>query len=148
MAVYAKLVKGMNASRPFKTIDTVENRVSVRPADNQGSATLLSDVVRTTVTANPAADPTADVGVDNITLNMAMRCLATVQSAAGDPEKATATARAMLEHFTTPGIPEFVRAGIQRQVAPFLQAEEDGKAAAVEDGPSPRAKARTRARRG
>lgn len=124
MAVYAKLAKGMNASRPFKTIDTVENRVIVREADYKESEELLSEVVQTTVTANPTADPTADVGVDNITLNMTMRRLCEVQQTVGDVERSKATARALLNHFAAPGIPRYVRAKIESQLEPFLRADE------------------------
>jgi hypothetical protein len=129
MAVYAKLAKGMNASRPFKSIDTVENRVTVRKADFKASANFLSDVVQTTITSNPNADPTADVGLDNISLNMTMRRLSEAQRAAGDVEKSRQTALAMISHFAKPGIPGFVKADVEYQVASLLQVEGDEETA-------------------
>ncbi len=132
MAVYARLVKGMNSSRPFKTIDTVEHTISVRPADLESCTAWLADVVRTTIEGNPTADPTADIGVDNITLNMAMQRLVEVRHDAGDVERAQATARLMIEHFNKDSIPEFVRQGIAKQMASFLQ-DEEGNAVGQEE---------------
>lgn len=120
MAVYAKLARGMNASRPFKLIDTSANRVAVRPADHAAAAGLLGEVVQTTTTANPDVDPTADIGVDNITLNMVTRSLIAVQKEAGDMRKARATAKAMTAHFAKPKIPGFVQEAIKQQLADAL----------------------------
>jgi hypothetical protein len=74
MANYVRLVKGINASRDFKTItDDKENRVVVRPAKLDESSKLLSVV--------------ADSGVlDPVSAKMALTNLAEVQTKAGDDE--------------------------------------------------------------
>jgi hypothetical protein len=137
MAVYARLVKGMNGSRPFKTIDTASNQMQVRPANYEESRALLSDVVDLSLGANPGVDPTADVGLDNISLDMVMVRLTEVHQAAGDMERAQATARQMIQHFDKPLIPEFVKAQIKRRAEPYLLAEE-GEVAVAEDAPAPK----------
>src|SRR5262245_63884853 len=58
MAVYAKLVKGVNAARNFKHID--DHQVVVRPAKKEESAHLLSDVVRSSTAATEGAGATFD----------------------------------------------------------------------------------------
>jgi hypothetical protein len=74
MTNYVRLVKGINASRDFKTItDDKENRVVVRPAKLDESSKLLSVV--------------ADSGVlDPVSAKMALTNLAEVQTKAGDDE--------------------------------------------------------------
>lgn len=72
MTNYVRLVKGINASRAFKTItDKQENRVVVRPAKLDESSKLLSAV--------------ADSGVlDPVSAKMTLTNLAEVQTKAGD----------------------------------------------------------------
>jgi hypothetical protein len=89
LAVYARLVKGINAERDFKKL-AVDKVVKVRQANAGESVALLSSVVDAS---------TADKGVDNITLNLAMRRLARAQKKAGDLEKADATMDKMIEVF-------------------------------------------------
>ncbi|WP_293122465.1 hypothetical protein [Microcoleus sp. bin38.metabat.b11b12b14.051] len=74
MTNYVRLVKGINASRNFKTItDKNENRVMVRPAELEQSSKLLSAV--------------ADSGVlDPVSAKMTLTNLAEVQTKAGDDE--------------------------------------------------------------
>ncbi len=74
MTNYVRLVKGINASRNFKTItDKQENRVVVRPAKLDESSKLLSAV--------------ADSGVlDPVSAKMTLTNLAEVQTKAGDDE--------------------------------------------------------------
>jgi hypothetical protein len=89
LAVYARLVKGINAERDFKKL-SVDKVVEVREAKPGESVDLLSSVVDASTNGN---------GVDNITLNMAMRRLARAQKKAGDLEKADATMDRMVEVF-------------------------------------------------
>jgi hypothetical protein len=89
LAVYARLVKGINAERDFKRL-SVDKVVKVRQAEAGESVDLLSSVVDTSTNGK---------GVDNITLNMAMRRLARAQKKAGDLEKAEATMDKMVEVF-------------------------------------------------
>ncbi|GAB3174833.1 hypothetical protein [Telluribacter humicola] len=122
MAIYAKLVKGMNASRPFKKIETdlKSKLVSVRPADYMLSKDLLSGACGQTIAADPTADSMAEVGLDNITLNMAMQRLAEVQKEQGDVAGAQSTCQDMVNYFSKPHIPSFVQDRISSQAAPIL----------------------------
>jgi len=89
LAVYARLVKGINAQRTFKKL-AVDKVVKVREAKPRESVALLSSVVD---------DSTAEKGVDNITLNLAMRRLARAHKETGDLERAEATIDRMVEVF-------------------------------------------------
>jgi hypothetical protein len=89
LAVYARLVKGINAQRNFKKLE-VDKVVKVREAKPHESVALLSSVVD---------DSTAEKGVDNITLNLAMRRLARAHKETGDLERAEATINRMVEVF-------------------------------------------------
>ncbi len=81
LADYARLVKGINAGREFKTV-TAESAVEVREPQLQESIKLLSAVVDTD-------DPNAPV--DAITREMVATRLALTQDAAGDDKGAKAT---------------------------------------------------------
>jgi hypothetical protein len=98
LAVFARLVKGMNAQRNFKKL-AVDKVVKVRAAKPQESVSLLSSVVD---------DSTGEKGVDNITLNLAMRRLASAHKETGDLEKAEATIDRMVEVFE------------QKQLKPYI----------------------------
>lgn len=89
LAVYAQLVKGTNAGREFKSL-TSDRKLSARKPDHARSIKLLSAVVDTSEAA---------AGVDNITLNQTMRCLARAQKSAGDKKAATATKERLLVIF-------------------------------------------------
>jgi hypothetical protein len=77
MANYVRLVKGINASREFKTI-TEENKIVVRPAQLDESTKLLS----------AAADSRV---LDSVTTQMTLTNLAEVQTKAGDETAAKKT---------------------------------------------------------
>jgi hypothetical protein len=98
LAVYARLVKGINAQRNFKKL-AVDKVVKVRDAKPQESVALLSSVVD---------DSTDEKGVDNITLNLAMRRLARAHKETGDLEKAGATMDKMVDVFE------------QKQLKPYI----------------------------
>jgi hypothetical protein len=111
LAVYARLVKGINAERDFKQL-AVDKVVKVRQADPGESVNLLSSVVD---------DSTNEEGVDNITLNMAMRRLARAQKKAGDLEEAAATMDQMVEVFEE----KQLRPDILQQIAAEAEAEKE-----------------------
>ncbi|WP_271216166.1 tetratricopeptide repeat protein [Streptosporangium carneum] len=89
LAVYARLVCGINAERDFKLL-TPDKELTVRQADTKESIQQLSVV--TDLSANGK-------GIDNITLNQAMRRLARAQAKQGDLEEATAVLDRMVQLF-------------------------------------------------
>lgn len=89
LAVYAQLVNGVNKTRNFKTIQTDKQLTERAPVPKE-SIDLLSDVV----TAS-----SGDGGVDNITLNMAMRRLIRAQKQDGNVKQATTTTKTMKTYF-------------------------------------------------
>src|SRR5215211_7966399 len=98
LAVYARLVKGINAQRNFRKL-AVDKGDKVREAKPRESVDFLSSVVD---------DSTAEKGVDNITLNLAMRRLARAHKETGDLERAEATIDRMVEIFE------------QKQLKPYI----------------------------
>lgn len=94
LAVYARLAKGINAQRDFKYL-TADKELHVRQAKPKDSIKLLSAVEEAS---------TGDGGVDNITLNMAMRKLARAEARAGSPEKATKVMDRMVGVFGDKGL--------------------------------------------
>ena len=88
LAVYAKLVKGTNEAREFKTI-APENKVKVRPVKQEG-VDLLVGVVKASE---------AGTGIDNITLNQTMQRLVSAQVAINDDKGAAATSQWIVEVF-------------------------------------------------
>lgn len=87
LAAYARLVKGVNASRDFKTITTDPTpRIEVRQADRAASLKLLSPVVKA------ASEQTR---LDSQSLEVAATRLAEVQRKQGDDRGAQATESSM-----------------------------------------------------
>ncbi len=79
MANYVRLVKGVNAARDFKTVtEENENRVSVRQAQLDESAKLLSAAANSGV-------------LDSVSTQMTLTNLAEVQTRAGNEEAAQKT---------------------------------------------------------
>lgn len=109
LAVYPRLVKGINAERDFKRLGT-DKVVTVRKANAPESIQHLTAVVGAS---------TADRGVDNITLNMAMRRLAHAHRKAGDVTRASGTMDEMVQVFSQ----KRVRAGVLRRIAAMAEAE-------------------------
>jgi hypothetical protein len=89
LTIYARLVKGINAGRMFKTIST-DKKVSIRAPQYLEAVNQLSAVVDATEKGK---------GVDNITLNMAMLRMAGDQRSSGNMKAARDTAEHMLEIF-------------------------------------------------
>lgn len=104
-AVYARLIKGINASREFKTL-TEDYQVKVRKPRLEEAEQSLSAVVETSE---------VEKGVDNITLNMTLRCMARVQSAAGKGKEARATVKKMLDIFKKKALKPHVLSRIESQ---------------------------------
>ncbi|HEX6070510.1 MAG TPA: hypothetical protein VFZ18_11820 [Longimicrobiaceae bacterium] len=109
LAVYGRMVRGVNAGREFKTI-TRENKVRARQPDAAESIRDLSAVV---------AASEAGKGVDNISLNMVMRTLADVQEASGDEQEAAQTALSMVEVFRKQALKPHVMRMIEEQAAAY-----------------------------
>jgi hypothetical protein len=126
LAVYPRLVFGMCAAQEFKVVDSRRRRVSCQPPDYGGAIAWLAAAVRTTTLGNPQARPMADVGLDNITLGVAFRCLAATQRVAGEAGAARATVEAMNAHFTQPHIPAFVRQRLAAGAEPVAAAAAKG----------------------
>lgn len=114
LAMYGRMVRGMNAGREFKTI-TRENRIQVRKPDYSTSIRDLTAVM----TASEG-----DKGLDNISLNMVMRSLADVQEASGDEQEAAETARKMVEIFRGKKLRPHVVEMIEAQAAAYQPGEE------------------------
>lgn len=105
LSVYARLVKGINAERDFKDL-TADKELRVRRAKPKESVELLSSVEQAS---------TKDEGVDNITLNMAMRRLARAEARAGNPEQATKVMDRMVGIFTKKGLNPHVLQTVSRE---------------------------------
>jgi hypothetical protein len=107
LAVYARLVKGINAERDFKKIGA-DKSLRMREANASESVAMLSAV---------AEQSTGDKGVDNITLNMVMRRLAHAEMKAGDVDKAAKTLDKMVGVFKKKGVNKRVLNRIEAQAA-------------------------------
>jgi hypothetical protein len=90
LAVYARLVKGINAQRDFKDL-TAEKELHIRSAKPEESIDLLTPVEQVSA---------QEEGVDNITLNMVMRTLARAEAKAGRPEQAVEVMDRMVQLFS------------------------------------------------
>ncbi|MCX4659580.1 hypothetical protein [Streptomyces uncialis] len=106
LAAYARLAHGANAGRHFQTIG--DGQLHVRQPDITTSVTQLTEAIATSRT-----DP--ETGLDNLTLNAALRRLATVHAKAGDLERADATLDTLVTHFHDQGVPAHVEQRIQQQ---------------------------------
>ncbi|MEV4356976.1 hypothetical protein [Nonomuraea sp. NPDC049625] len=101
LAVYARMVKGLNAEREFKAV-TAGKRLRVRPPDPKQGIEHLSQVAR-------------DASIDNITLNLVMRRLARAEARQGDLDRANAVMDQMVATFQAKGVNPVVLGQIQRQ---------------------------------
>ncbi|WP_125633642.1 hypothetical protein [Nonomuraea sp. WAC 01424] len=101
LAVYARLVKGLNAERGFKAL-TADRRLHVRPPDPEQGIEHLSRVAR-------------QDGVDNITLNLVLRRLARAEARQGDLARAEAVMDRMVALFAAKGVNPIVMGQITRQ---------------------------------
>lgn len=101
LAVYARMVKGLNAEREFKDI-TRAKRLRVRPPDPKQSIEQLSRVAR-------------EATIDNITLNLVMRRWARAEARQGDLDRANAVMDKMVATFEAKGVNPNVMRQIRRQ---------------------------------
>ncbi|MGH2750612.1 MAG: hypothetical protein ACRDK3_07030 [Actinomycetota bacterium] len=119
LSVYARLVKGVNAERDFKYL-TVDKRLHVKEARPQESIDLLSDVEQASA---------GDEGVDNITLNLAMRRHARAEAKAGNLEQASDVMDRMVTIFEGKGLNPQVLQRVRQQAEATkaaIAAETDG----------------------
>lgn len=112
LAIYARLVKGTNAERTFKTIEP-DRRVTVRQPQYDSSIQLLSTVVNASE---------AGQGVDNITLNQVMRSLAKTQKAQGNETAARTIMSQMVDFFRQQTLKPYILRAIEAQAAETLEA--------------------------
>ncbi|MFD0412246.1 hypothetical protein [Streptomyces sp. NPDC127108] len=106
LAVYARMVQGLNAERDFKYLTPDKSALRVRPAVPEQAVGLLSPVVEASLHGN---------GVDNITLNMVMRRLARAHAQRGDSEQANSVLDDLLRHAESKFRPHVVDT-VRRQV--------------------------------
>ncbi|MFB4282200.1 hypothetical protein ACBJ59_43385 [Nonomuraea sp. MTCD27] len=101
LAVYARLVKGLNAEREFKEL-TPGNELRIRPPDPKQGIEHLTHVARAAT-------------IDNITLNLVMRRLARAEARQGDLARANAVMDRMVATFEAKGVNAVVLGQIRRQ---------------------------------
>jgi hypothetical protein len=94
LAVYARLVEGVNAQRDFKDL-SAEGVLEIRDAEPEKSIELLKPVEQASI---------AEEGVDNITLNLAMRTLAKAEAKAGRPEQGVEVLDRMVDVFASKNV--------------------------------------------
>lgn len=107
LAVYARLVKGMNAAREFKAL-TPDAKVQVREPEPEEAVSQLSAVVDASK---------KNEGVDNITLNMTMQTMARAQMEMGEKKAARATITEMGAIFRNKDLKPHVERLIKEQQA-------------------------------
>jgi hypothetical protein len=107
LALYANLVKGMNAERDFKSLGQ-DKSLSVRAAQAGESVSRLTAVVNAS---------TGDAGIDNVTLNSVMRTVAHAEKKAGNVDKAVATVDKMVAIFRKKGLNKLVLGRIEAMAA-------------------------------
>lgn len=108
LAVYARMVQGLNAERGFKSIGA-DRRLRVRPPDPEQGVRQLSRVARAGT-------------IDNITLNMVMRRWARAEARQGDLDRARAVLDEMVATFRDKGINPVVLGQIRKQAETTAQA--------------------------
>ncbi|GAB2757678.1 hypothetical protein [Amycolatopsis magusensis] len=112
LAVYGRLVKGVNQQRDFKEL-TADKVLHLREANGTEAAALLGQVAEASL-----AD---EEGVDNLTLNLAMRTQAKAEAKAGHPEQARDVLRQLVRTFESKSLNPSVLAGIREQAKETLE---------------------------
>lgn len=113
LAVYGRLLQGVNANRAFKDL-TPQKELVVRDARPAEAVALLSEV--------EAASKNVGEGVDNVTLNMVMREHAIAEALQGHSSKAAGVLDAMPKAFAGRGVREAV---IDEVVRPQAEAAKE-----------------------
>ncbi|MFE5853016.1 hypothetical protein ACFQ61_07310 [Streptomyces sp. NPDC056500] len=106
LAAYARLARGANAGRHFQTVG--DGRLQIRQPDITTSVTQLTEAINTSRSDQ-------NTGLDNLTLDAALRRLATVHAEAGDLERADAALDTLVTHFHDQGDLAHVEQHIQQQ---------------------------------
>ncbi|MFC5744714.1 hypothetical protein [Actinomadura rugatobispora] len=104
LAVYSRLAQGANAGRHYQHLR--DGQIHVRQPATKDAITQLTAAVDAS---------TGPGGLNGITLNAAMRRLATVHAKAGDQTAADATLDRMVDHFRARHLPAHILATIQDQ---------------------------------
>ncbi|GGV44249.1 hypothetical protein GCM10010182_80930 [Actinomadura cremea] len=104
LTVYSRLAQGANAGRHYQHIR--DGRIHIRQPDTKDAITRLTAAVDAS---------TGPEGLNNITLNAAMRRLATVHAKAGDHTAAGGVLDRMVDHFRGRHLPAPILATIQDQ---------------------------------
>jgi hypothetical protein len=107
LAVYPRMLKGVNASRDFKHL-TADKELEVRDAKPAESIELLTKVT-------DVSRPAPAAGVDDITLNLVMRRLARAQARAGELKQADAVLDDMVSVFESRNLKPHILNGIREQ---------------------------------
>ncbi|MFI9176322.1 hypothetical protein [Streptomyces lincolnensis] len=116
LAAHARLARGANAGRHFQHIR--DGRLVVREPDIKESVQQLSAAINAS---------TGNEGLDNITLNKAMRRLAKVHAKDGNLAEADAVLDKMVSTFRGKGLPAPVQKTIQAQAEETRTAIHHGK---------------------
>jgi len=111
LTVYAKFVIGYNKGRAFKTV-TEDNRIILRKAKPDEAEKLLKPVIDASASGK---------GLDNISLNMTMRHLASAQKAAKDNTSAQATMKQMVDIFKAKKLNATIMETIEKQAKQVLE---------------------------
>lgn len=90
LAVYARMVQGLNAEHEFKYLTADKNALKVRSPEPKEAIGRLTAVVKAT---------TEGSGVDGITLNMVMRRLARAHARDGDRKQSDGVLNSLVERF-------------------------------------------------
>lgn len=108
LSMYARLVRGYNAARPFGNLKT-DGTIAVRKANKREAEKQLGAVI--------AESTTPGEGLDNITLGQVYCRLAKTQKAAGDEKSATDTVSQMVSLFEAKALRNDVLDTIKAQAA-------------------------------
>ncbi len=107
LAVYPQFINGINKSRDFKSFSS-GRKFKFRKAETSESINLLNKVVK-------VSEGTG--GLDNITLNMAMRSIARCQKTEGDEKSAKTTVKRMVNIFRKKSLKPHVMKMIEDQAS-------------------------------
>jgi hypothetical protein len=110
LANYPRFVKGFNQARTFKRV-TLENKIDVRKPNVERATELLKPVIDASA---------ANRGLDNITLNMTMRHLASAQKLTGNKKKAENTVGHMVDIFQKKKLKPHVMSLIKAQAKQII----------------------------
>lgn len=112
LSVYANLLLGVNEGMRFKTVDPVENQVTVRKRDLKEATSNMTKVFDASK---------GEEGVDNITLSWAYRHLAKGFLLEGDDDTAKGILKAMEDTFKAKKLRPAVQRIISKQGAKVLK---------------------------